>query len=72
MSVPAAGGAATETGHMWKTSISPVAALTVAVLFAGIGIWRASEAEPWQGGAMFALAAFWVAVAMRQARKGER
>ena len=72
MSIPVLKVARHETEIMWKTSISPGAALIVAALFASIGIWRASEAEPWQGGAMFALAAIWGAVAMRQARKGER
>ncbi|MFR0637434.1 hypothetical protein RF641_05585 [Arthrobacter sp. LS16] len=57
---------------MWKTSISPGAALVVAALFASIGIWRALDAKPWQGGVMFALAAVWMAVAMRQARKTDR
>ena len=70
--MPAVREAKNETGHMWKTSISPAAALVVAALFAVIGIWRALDAEPWQGGVMFALAAIWVVVAMRQAKKGER
>lgn len=72
MSIPVLKVARHETGIMWKTSISPGAALIVAALFASIGIWRALDAQPWQGGVMFALAAVWMALAMRQARKTDR
>lgn len=72
MLIQAVRGAKDETWIMRKTNISPEMAMGIAALFAGIGIWRATAAEPWQGGAMFALAAIWVVVAMRQAKKGER
>ncbi|MGO2052990.1 hypothetical protein ACT3UD_11785 [Glutamicibacter sp. 287] len=54
---------------MKNSTVSPTTASVLAALFLIVGVWQMTTGTVWPGGAMLALAALWVAVAVRQARK---